>query len=122
MDKNQAVFSGRVERFAIVQTKTQTPMIRVALISGKELVDVVAFRTLAEETRLRENDEIEVAGAIRSNGWVAKDGGKHYGWQLVATSIEILAKAPRREAAAAAPQRQTERPVQTVPAGVTVPF
>ena len=86
-DINSVRITGTVERFDIVSTKTGTPMIRLTVRCFKELFTVVAFKELAEATRLNAGERVEVRGRVQSNTWTDKDGNKRYGFQVVATDI-----------------------------------
>ncbi len=116
-DQNECRFSGVVEQFAVIATKTGTPMVKLMLLAGRERVSVVAFRDLAERTRLNEGDRVELAGPLQSNSWEGQDGVRRYGWQIIANRLEII-----RPAAAPPSAAPGSRPVQTVPPGTDVPF
>ena len=86
-DINAIRITGTVERFDIVSTKAGTPMIRLTVRCFKELFTVVAFKELAETTRLNAGERVEVRGRVQSNTWADRDGNKRYGFQVVATDI-----------------------------------
>lgn len=86
-DQNECRISGKVEKFAVVNTKTGTPMIRFSIACNKERFTVVAFKGLAEATRLNDGDQVSVIGAIQSTSWEGKDGVKKYGFQFIGSSI-----------------------------------
>ena len=86
-DINQATFTGTVERFDRIATRTGTPMVKVLLRCYKETVSVVAFKELAENTDLSPGDRAKVRGKIQSTSWTAQDGTRRQGWQLVADHI-----------------------------------
>ena len=65
-DLNIFRFSGIIERFDRIQTKTGTPMCAFSVRCWKERIRVVAFKTVAEETMLSPGDRVEVRGAIQS--------------------------------------------------------
>jgi hypothetical protein len=93
-DKNECSFTGAVEGFSVVATKTGTPMIRFFLLVGKEKITVVAFRDLADQIRLAAGDRVAVLGAIKSTSWDGRDGVRRYGWQVVAAEITSESEAP----------------------------
>jgi single-stranded DNA-binding protein len=86
-DQNECHLSGKVENFTIINTKTGTPMIRFSISCNKERLTVVAFKGLADDTRLNEGDQVSIIGAIQSTSWEGKDGVKKYGFQFIASSI-----------------------------------
>ena len=86
-DQNECHISGKVEKFSIVNTKTGTPMIRFSISCNKERFTIVAFKELADATRLNEGDQVSIIGSIQSTSWESKDGVKKYGFQFIASSI-----------------------------------
>ncbi len=86
-DKNESHLSGKVEGFTIVNTKTGTPMIRFFIVCNKEKLAVVAFKQLADCTRLIDGEQVSITGAIQTTSWEGKDGVKRYGVQIIATRI-----------------------------------
>lgn len=88
-DINRCHFTGTVERFDRIATKTGTAMVKALVRCYKETVQVVAFRDLAEDTDLQAGDRVEVRGRIQNTSWTAQDGSRRYGWQLVAESITL---------------------------------
>ena len=100
-DINAIRITGTVEQFDIITTKTGAPMIRLMLRSFRELFTVVAFKKLAEATRLNAGDRVEVRGRVQSTAWTDKEGNKRYGFQVVATDIE-----PDMEAGQAPPPEE----------------
>ena len=94
-DINEIDISGAVERFAVVETKTGTPMIRFTLRCWKELIQVVAFKEQAG-VRLREGERVEVKGYIQSTRWTDKDGNAKSGFQVVANKGIFYADALAR--------------------------
>ena len=94
-DINEIDISGAVERFAVVATKTGTPMIRFTIRCWKELIQVVAFKEQAG-VRLREGERVEVKGHIQSTRWTDKDGNARSGFQVVASKGIFYADAITR--------------------------
>jgi len=86
-DLNECHFTGLVEQFYIIQTKTGTPMVKAFVLCGKERLTVIAFKELADATRLNEGERVAVSGAIQSTSWESKDGVKRYGFQVIASEI-----------------------------------
>lgn len=91
-DINHAKFTGTVERFDRIATKTGTPMVRVLLRCYRESVSVVAFKDLAKDTDLAPGDRVEVRGNIQSTSWTAPDGTRRQGWQVVSDYIGPIAE------------------------------
>lgn len=86
-DKNECHISGKVEGFSIVNTKTGTSMIKFRVLCKKEKISIVAFKELADATRLTDGEEVSITGAIQSTAWEGKDGVKKYGFQIIANKI-----------------------------------
>jgi hypothetical protein len=93
-DKNECHFTGAVEGFTVVSTKTGTPMIRFFLLAGKEKITVVGFRDLADQTRLAAGDRVAVRGAAQTTSWDDRTGVRRYGWQIIAAEITAESGAP----------------------------
>jgi hypothetical protein len=62
-DVNECRFTGTVEGFTVVNTKTGTPMIRFFLACNKERIATVAFKALADATRLNDGDQVVLLSA-----------------------------------------------------------
>ena len=58
-DMNEFRFSGTVERFDRIQTKTGTPMVSFTVLCWRERVRAVAFKAIAEQTELAPGDRVE---------------------------------------------------------------
>ncbi|MBV5341769.1 MAG: single-stranded DNA-binding protein [Deltaproteobacteria bacterium] len=93
-DKNECIISGKVEGFTIVNTKTGTPMIKFRVCCNKEQFVVVAFKELADATRLNDGDPVSITGAIQTTSWEGKDGVKRYGFQIIASRINDNEREP----------------------------
>jgi hypothetical protein len=93
-DENKCRFTGAVEGFTVVSTKSGISMIRFFLLAGKEKITVVAFRDLADQTRLAAGDRVAVLGAAQTTSWDGRDGVRRYGWQVVAAEITSESEAP----------------------------
>jgi single-stranded DNA-binding protein len=102
-DSNECKISGKVDRFTIVNTKTGTPMIRFSVACNKEQIAVVAFKALADATRLIDGEDVSVTGAIQSTSWQAKDGSQRYGFQIIASKINDNEQEPFTPAAKPTP-------------------
>jgi single-stranded DNA-binding protein len=98
-DVNECRFTGTVEGFTVVNTKTGTPMIRFFLACNKERIAVVAFKGLADATRLTDGEEVSIIGAIQQTAWEGKDGVKRYSFQIIATRINDNEQEPFTPAA-----------------------
>ena len=97
-DLNECKISGKIDRFTIVNTKTGTPMIRFSVACNKEQIAVVAFKALADATRLIDGEEVTVSGAIQSTSWQGKDGVQKYGYQIIASNINGVEQASKKDA------------------------
>ncbi|MBB5347185.1 single-stranded DNA-binding protein [Desulfoprunum benzoelyticum] len=86
-DLNEFRFSGTVQRFDRIQTKTGMAMVSFSVLCWKERIRNVAFKALAEQTELSPGDRIEVRGHIQSTEWQDKDGNRRTGWQVIAHEI-----------------------------------
>ena len=104
-DKNEIHISGKVDRFEIIATKTGTPMIKFFLACGKERLAVIAFKSLADATRLIDGDPVSITGAIQTTSWEGNDGLKRYGVQIIATRINDNEQEPFTPAVKQAPAR-----------------
>lgn len=100
-DINEFRFSGIVERFDRIQTRTGTAMISFVVRCWKEKIRVVAFKTLAEETELSRGDRVEVRGHVQSNSWTDQHGQQRSGWQVIADEIRRTDDTDTRQRAAA---------------------
>jgi single-stranded DNA-binding protein len=105
-DSNECKISGKVDRFTIVNTKTGTPMIRFSVVCNKEQIAVVAFKALADVTRLIDGEEVTVSGAIQSTSWQSKDGVQKYGYQIIASNINGI-EASKKETSMQSPPPRT---------------
>jgi single-stranded DNA-binding protein len=117
-DQNECRFTGTVEKFQVIETKTGTSMIKFFLQAGKEKVAVVAFRDLADQTRLSPGDRVAVLGALQSTSYKGQDGVMRYGYQVIASEITSEDEAP----ASAPPARTTPAKQATPPPGERVPI
>jgi single-stranded DNA-binding protein len=118
-DKNECHFSGKVDRFEIIATRTGTPMIKFFLACNKEKLSVVAFKSLADATRLIDGDQVSITGALQTTSWEGNDGVKRYGVQIIATRINdneqepftpAVKQAPAPPARSAVPLNQPDLP------------
>ena len=85
-DINEARFSGMVEEYGTVQTRTGTPMSKGRLRCRQETVIFVAFHDAAKII-VRPGERVEICGRIQSTRWQAPDGAWRNGWQIVAHDI-----------------------------------
>ncbi|KGO35173.1 hypothetical protein JT06_03835 [Desulfobulbus sp. Tol-SR] len=86
-DMNEFRFSGTVERFDRIQTKTGTPMVALAVMCWRERIRTVAFKSIAEQTTLNPGDRVKCRGHIQSTSWTDQNGQQRTGWQVVAHEI-----------------------------------
>jgi single-stranded DNA-binding protein len=93
-DNNECNISGKVENFTIINTKTGTPMIRFSIACNKDRFTIVAFKALADATRLTDGDHVSIVGAIQSTSWEGKDGIKKHGFQFIASTINGTGQEP----------------------------
>ena len=77
-----------VANFRRVETKTGRPMARFRAEVGKDRLAVIAFNDLAEHLDLADGDTVDVTGRLQGTSWTGQDGGKRYGWQVVAEQVE----------------------------------
>ena len=85
-DKNHCKFSGTIQDFKRIDTRTGTPMVSFKLKCWKKTIKVVAFQELAESTSLTDGGRVEVVGKLQSSSW-EYEGQKYHGFQIVADSI-----------------------------------
>lgn len=107
-DLNECRFTGKVEGFTVINTKTGTPMIRFFIACNKERIAVVAFKSLADATRLGDGDQVSVTGAIQQTTWDGKDGVKRYGFQIIASKINENEQEPFTPKQAAPPAQKAD--------------
>lgn len=86
-DKNKCSFSGEVNHWRRIQTKTGTPMTTFSLKCYKTIVKMIAFGDQAID--LEDGQRVEITGRLQNNNWTDKDGNKHYGYQVVVDSIQL---------------------------------
>ena len=77
-----------VADFRRVQTRTGRPMVRFRAEVGKDRLAVIVFNELAERLDLTAGDTVNVTGRLQGTSWTGQDGGKRYGWQVVAEQVE----------------------------------
>jgi len=105
-DKNCFEFTGTVERFDRIVTKTGTPMATFTVMCWKERIRTVAFNNIAEQTELAAGDRVDVRGHIQSTEWRDKDGNKRSGWQCIAHEITRPDDTDRQHDQPRSPRRQ----------------
>jgi single-stranded DNA-binding protein len=114
-DKNECNISGKVEGFQVVATRTGTSMIKFRVLCKKEKISIVAFKELADATRLTDGEEVSIIGAIQQTAWEGKDGVKRYGFQIIASKINGNEAAPFTPPARQMPQPIPQQPYQGGP-------
>ena len=87
-DMNEFRFSGTVERFDRIATKTGTPMVAFTVLCWRERIRAVAFKDMAEQTELAPGDRVECCGHIQSTSWTDQNGQQRSGWQVIAHEID----------------------------------
>jgi single-stranded DNA-binding protein len=114
-DKNHFEFTGTVERFQQITTKSGRLMIAGSVRCWRETIRCIAFGDLAETTDLQRGDRVEVVGRIQSNAWTDGNGQQRNGWQVVADTITVIdddqqqAPPPARTRTDAKPEPRQER-------------
>jgi single-stranded DNA-binding protein len=77
-----------VADFRRIETKTGRPMVRFRAEIGKDRLAVVAFNTLAERLDLADGNVVDITGRLQGTSWEGQDGGRRYGWQVIAEQVE----------------------------------
>ena len=98
-----------VADFRRIETRTGRPMVRFRAEIGKDRLSVVAFNDLAEHLDLADGDTVNVTGRLQGTSWEGQDGGRRYGWQVVAEQVEQH-DSRRRIAQPPAPPAPSTRP------------
>ena len=98
-----------VADFRRIETRTGRPMVRFRAEIGKDRLSVVAFNDLAEHLDLADGDTVNVTGRLQGTSWEGQDGGRRYGWQVVAEQVEQH-DSRRRIAPPPAPPAPSTRP------------
>ncbi|MGW8158413.1 MAG: single-stranded DNA-binding protein [Desulfoprunum sp.] len=105
-DMNEFRFSGTVERFDRIQTKTGTPMVAFTVMCWRERIRTVAFKSIAEQTTLNPGDRVECRGHIQATSWTDQNGQQRTGWQVVAHEIHRADDTDRQQDQPQPPARQ----------------
>lgn len=77
-----------VADFRRIETKTGRPMVRFRAEIGKDRLSVVAFSGLGEHLDLADGNVVDITGRLQGTSWEGQDGGRRYGWQVVAEQVE----------------------------------
>lgn len=85
-DINEARFSGTVEHFGTVRTRTGTPMSKGRLRCRQETITFVAFHDMAKII-VRPGERVEVFGRVQSTRWRTQEGAWRNDWQVVVQDI-----------------------------------
>ena len=101
-------FSGTIERFDRIATKTGTPMVAFLAMCWKERIRIVAFKDLAEQTELTPGNRVEVRGHIQTTAWTDQNGQQRTGWQVIAHEITRADDAGQQQEQRRPPRRQHE--------------
>ena len=83
-DKNHCRFSGTIQDFKRIDTRTGTLMTSFKLKCWKETIKVVAFKENAID--LINGSRVEITGKLQSSSW-EYEGQKYHGFQIVAESV-----------------------------------
>ena len=103
------IVQATVADFRRIETRTGRPMVRFRAEIGKDRLSVVAFNDLAEHLDLADGDTVNVTGRLQGTSWEGQDGGRRYGWQVVAEQVEQH-DSRRRIAPPPAPPAPSTRP------------
>ena len=98
-----------VADFRRIETKTGRPMVRFRAEIGKDRLSVVAFNDLAEHLDLADGNVVDITGRLQGTSWEGQDGGRRYGWLVVAEQVEQH-DSRRRIAPPPAPPAPSTRP------------
>ena len=74
--------------FRRITTRTGRPMVRFRAEIGKDRLSVVAFNDLAEHLDLADGNVVDITGRLQGTSWEGQDGGRRYGWQVIAEQVE----------------------------------
>jgi single-stranded DNA-binding protein len=77
-----------VADFRRIETRTGRPMVRFRAEIGKDRLSVVAFNDLAEHLDLADGNVVDITGRLQGTSWEGQDGGRRYGWQVIAEQVE----------------------------------
>jgi single-stranded DNA-binding protein len=103
-----------VADFRRIETRTGRPMVRFRAEIGKDRLSVVAFNNLAEHLDLADGDTVNVTGRLQGTSWEGQDGGRRYGWQVIAEQVEQAGQdrhtAPPTSSTSSAPPTSSTRP------------
>ena len=77
-----------VADFRRIETKTGRPMVRFRAEIGKDRLSVVAFNDLAEHLDPADGNVVDITGRLQGTSWEGQDGGRRYGWQVIAEQVE----------------------------------
>ena len=77
-----------VADFRRIETRTGRPMVRFRAEVGKDRLSVVAFNDLAEHLDLADGNVVDITGRLQGTSWEGQDGGRRYGWQVIAEQVE----------------------------------
>jgi single-stranded DNA-binding protein len=77
-----------VADFRRIETRTGRPMVRFRVTVGKDRLAVIVFNEAAERLDLADGTIVDITGRLQGTSWTGQDGGKRYGWQVVAEQVE----------------------------------
>ena len=71
-----------------IETRTGRPMVRFRAEVGKDRLAVIVFNELAEHLDLADGNVVDITGRLQGTSWEGQDGGRRYGWQVIAEQVE----------------------------------
>ena len=99
-----------VADFRRIETRTGRPMGRFRVTVGKDRLAVIVFNDLAERLDLADGDRVNVIGRLEGTSWEGQDGGRRYGWQVVAEQVEQAVQPDELPPPSPPPPRAPTRP------------
>ena len=99
-----------VADFRRIETRTGRPMVRFRAEVGKDRLAVIVFNDLAERLDLADGDRVNVIGRLEGTSWEGQDGGRRYGWQVVAEQVEQAVQPDQLPPPSPPPPRAPTRP------------
>ena len=99
-----------VADFRRIETRTGRPMVRFRVTVGKDRLAVIVFNEAAERLDLADGDRVNVIGRLEGTSWEGQDGGRRYGWQVVAEQVEQAVQPDQLPPPSPPPPRAPTRP------------
>ena len=85
-------------------------MVRFRAEVGKDRLAVIVFNEAAERLDLADGDRVNVIGRLEGTSWEGQDGGRRYGWQVVAEQVEQAVQPDQLPPPSPPPPRAPTRP------------